>query len=583
MSTAPASQREKHWLVCPPHPDLDQFAHAARIDPLLAQILLNRGVSNPADARTFLDPRFADLLAPDALPGATQAAELLFQAITDRKRIAIYGDYDVDGITATTILWHVLKLAGANVTSYVPSRFDEGYGLNTAALEQLATDGINLVITVDCGITAVAEAQRAHELGLKLIITDHHEPRPKLPDCAALVHPTARGPSANPNLSGAGVALKVAWALGQLATNARRVSPELRNALLDATSFAALGLVADVVPLIGENRIIASYGLRHLGDAKNPGLRALLEVSGITNKTRYDDFDAAFKLAPRLNAIGRMGHAQAAVELFTTAAPARAMEIAQLLDHENRQRQRVERNILKQAEAMVVERGFHRAGCHAIVLAAEDWHPGVIGIVASRLVDRFCRPSVVIALRDGVGQGSGRSIKNFPLHTALQVCDQHLIGHGGHAMAAGLRIDHKHVDRFTDAFIAEAGRRLTQQDLQPKLRIDAEVPLAALTTQLVHEIQRLAPFGAGNPRPRLATQTVTLADPPRAVGKNDAHLQFTVRCGNTHRKAIAFRKGSERAALADARNVRLAFEPLIDEWNGRKNVQLNVLDWKPAE
>jgi single-stranded-DNA-specific exonuclease len=558
------------------------LAAAAGIAPLLAQLLLNRGVQTPAEVRPFLTPDFKALLPPEALPGASAAADRLAAAARDRQKIVLYGDYDVDGVTGTAILWHALKLAGADVSFYIPSRLEEGYGLNTDAIERIAADGAKLLVTIDCGITARDQAQRARELGIELIVTDHHEPRGQLPAAALIVHPTASGPSANPDLSGSGVALKIAWALAQRASGTARVSQAFRDFLLDATALAALGLIADVVPLTGENRIITSYGLRHLGQATNPGLQALLEIANLSGKKSYDDYDVGFALAPRLNAIGRMGHARLAVELFTRADADRAREIAATLDAENRKRQEVERQLVKEAEALVVDKGFHRESCRGIVLASPAWHPGVIGIAAARLVDRFQRPTILIALEDSLGQGSGRSVRHFPLHEVLCACEQHLLSHGGHAMAAGVRLRADQVDAFTAAFQAEANQRLTPADLRPRLQLDDEVELGALTLEVADAVQRLAPFGTGNPRPRLATTPVELADTPRVVGQSGAHLQLSVRQGNVYRKAIAFGAGPQASDIAEHRHLRLAFEPLINEWNGQRKVELKVIDWKPA-
>ncbi len=545
-------------------------------------MLLNRGVSTPADVRPFLAPDFKRLLPPDTLPGAVAAADRLLAAARAGRKIVIYGDYDVDGVTGTAILWHALKLVGADVSFYIPSRLEEGYGLNAEAIARLPADGAQVLVTVDCGITALEEARVARQHGLELIITDHHSPREQLPDAALIVHPTACGPSPNANLSGAGVALKVAWALAQQASGTTRVAQAFRDLLLDATALAALGLIADVVPLVGENRIITSYGLRHLGRAANPGIQALLEVADLAGKKSYDDYDVGFRLAPRLNAIGRMGHARLAVELFTRADAERAREIATTLDAENRHRQEVERQLVKEAEALVVDKGFHRDGCRGIVLASPAWHPGVIGIVAARLVDRFQRPAILIAIENGLGQGSGRSVRHFPLHEVLCACEQHLLSHGGHAMAAGMRLRADQVDAFTAAFQAEANQRLTPADLRPKLQLDDEIELGALTLEVADTVQCLAPHGTGNPRPRLATTPVELAEAPRVVGQNGAHLQLSVRQGSAYRKAIAFGAGPQASTIAEHRHLRLAFEPIINEWQGQRKVELKVIDWKPV-
>ena len=581
---ATVSTTERNWVIAPRHADCERLAQDARISPLVAQLLLTRGVGKADDVRRFLTPELRGLLPPERLSGAVEVGTRLADAAREGRQIVIYGDYDVDGVTATTILWHTLTLAGANVDYYVPSRFDEGFGVNGDALRQIRAAGADLVVTVDCGITAVEEARLARELGLELIITDHHQPREQLPDVELIAHPTARDTAPpNPDLCGAGVAFKVAWALAQRACGTPRVSPQFREWLTDAMALAALGLVADVVPLIGENRIIASFGLRQLCHTQNPGLRALVEVSGLGSKVRYDEYDVGFVLAPRLNAVGRLGHARLAVELFTRAGVERAREIARTLDSQNRKRRSLEREITRQACEMVAGRGYDREGCRGIVLASADWHPGVIGIVAARLVERFARPTVLIALDGQEGQGSGRSIRHFPLHEVLAECGQHLVSHGGHAMAAGLRITAECVGSFTDAFLATAARRLTAADMLPRLDIDEEIELEQMQSDVVDQIRRMAPFGPGNPRPTLAAGPVDLVDEPRAVGQGGQHLQFSVRQGGTYRKAIAFGRGQHLAELAEHRRLRLAFEPIINEWNGQRKVELKVVDWQWAE
>jgi len=567
------------WIIAPPHPERQRLAREASITPLLAQLLLNRGIDEAPGVQRFLTPTWTELLPPERMPGAVEAGRRLAEAARDGRKIVIYGDYDVDGVTATTILWHGLTIADADVDYYIPSRLDEGYGLNIEALKQLRADGADLVVTVDCGVTAFDEARGAKDLGLELIITDHHEPKDSLPDAPIIAHPTACGDSGNPHLSGSGVAFKVAWAMARHLCGGEKTNPRFRDFLVEATAFAALGLVADVVPLISENRVLAAFGLRQLCHANNPGLKALIEVSGLSGKRSYNEYDVGFMLAPRLNAVGRLGHARTAVDLFTSADADRATEIAADLNEHNRKRRNLESEIVKQAETMVVERGFNRDNRRGIVLACPDWHPGVIGVVASRLVDRFHRPTVLISMDGDQGQGSGRSIRHFPLHQVLAECSKHLISFGGHAMAAGVRVEADRVEAFTESFMQQAEQRLTPADLIPKLRLDDEVDLADLTAATIEDVQKMAPFGIGNPKARLATGTVELADEPRLVGQNGRHLSFTVRQGREYRRAIAFGRGELIDQLRDHRRFSLAFEPLINEWNGRKKVELNVIDW----
>ena len=572
----------QQWKIAPAWPGCDDIARRAGVSPLLAQILYNRQVSEPDHILGFLRPQLSQLHAPEMLPGATQAAALIAEKIRQRKPIVIYGDYDVDGITATTILWHLLTLAGAEVSFYIPHRLEEGYGLNGEALRQLRLDGADTVVTVDSGITAVAEARLAREIGLTLVVTDHHTPGPELPDADAIVHPGLDDSYPNPDLCGAGVAFKLAWAIAKQLSQADRVTPEFRQFLLDATSLAALGTIADVVPLRGENRILTRFGLIGLNETKLIGLKALIASARLADK-KINSEHVGFWLAPRLNAAGRMGHAQLAVELLTRADEDRANEIAMYLDEQNRSRQSLERRILREAIKKIETDNLASDARHAIVLAEEGWHAGVIGIVASRIVDRYGRPTVMIALEDGSGQGSARSITPFELHRALGDCEAHLEGFGGHAMAAGLKIKQENLDAFTEAFVARANQQLTAGDLIPTLKLDAELGLNDLTEPLVQDLHRLSPFGMGNRKPRFATGLLKLVGEPRLVGKDGNHLQLNLTDGRTSRKAIAFRQKDQMQALLDHRQCRVAFEPVLNHFNGRPSVELQVIDFSYPE
>ena len=581
----------KDWLIAPPWQDRAQLAAALRISPVVADVLHRRGIDDAEAARRFLHPQLTDILPPETLPGASQAASRIHTAVQRGEKIVIFGDYDVDGIAGVSILWHCLRLAGAEPGFYIPHRLEEGYGVSAEAIEALANEGAKLIITVDCGVTAIAPARLARQRGVDLIVTDHHLPqagedgRPQLPE-ALLVHPgiSEKGcpPYANPNLSGAGVAFKLAWAIAQRASNAEKVKPEFRDFLVDATGLAALGTVADVVPLTGENRIIAHYGLRGLPQSRLAGLRALIQSAGLTGK-KLDGYDIGFKLAPRLNAIGRMGHARLAVELLTRAAPQEAVRIAANLEQQNRARQTLERKITEEAMHMVVDQRQNTDAIRAIVLASPDWHAGVIGIVASRIVEEFGRPTIMIAMNGGGGQGSGRSIRNFPLHEVLASCREHLLAYGGHSMAAGLRIAPDKVDAFRAAIQERAGLLLTPADLRPKLHIDDVVELNELDGQLVADLARLEPFGAGNPAPRLATDWLNVIGEPRAVGASATHLQVTLGDGRTQCRGIAFGKSKHTAELLDHRRCRVAFQPILNEWNGRRTVEMQIEDFQFPE
>jgi single-stranded-DNA-specific exonuclease len=573
----------KQWVIAPTWHGCPDMAAKLRVSPIVAQVLYNRGLEAADAARRFLDPQLTDLYPPERLFGVAAAADRIARAVRRQEHIVIYGDYDVDGITGIAILWHCLRVGGVECDVYIPHRIEEGYGLNTEAIERLAADGARLVVTVDCGITAREQARRARNLGIDLIVTDHHAPPAELPEAQAIVHP-AIGEYPNPQLSGAGVAMKLAWAISQRLTPGftGSVAPEFRESLIDATALAALGTIADVVPLVGENRILARYGLSHLRQCRLPGIQALIEATGLQGE-KIDSYHVGFVLAPRLNAIGRMGHARLAVELLTRADAARAGEIALYLDQQNRQRQTIEKKILSQARRMVLDARLDGDAKRAIVLAHEGWHAGVVGIVAARLVEEFCRPTVLVALDSETGQGSARSVRHFHMHDALTRCKEHLISYGGHAMAAGLKIRAEAFPVFAEAFTDHANNVLTAADLVPKVRLEGEADLDGFTEPVINDLQRLGPFGQSNPRPRWATPWVELLGEPRVVGKGGDHLQLTVRQGQTVRRAIAFGQAGCQQSLKDHRRCRLAFEPIINDFNGRRTVELQVVDFQWPE
>jgi len=554
-----------------------EAARRWQVSPLVAQLLLNRGVSLDDSGVSFLSPQLSELHPPGLLPGAQAAAGVISRGIKNRHKIVIYGDYDVDGVTATSILWHMLQHAGADVSFYVPHRVEEGYGVNADAVRRLAADGAQLVVTVDCGITAVEAAKVLREAGVALVITDHHQAHAELPHADAIVHPGLDGTYPNPDLCGAGVAFKLAWSLAQEICGAEKVTPELRALLMSLLPLAALGTIADVVPLCGENRVLARAGLQALPQTKLPGLIALMESAGLTGHA-VSGYDVGFKLAPRINAAGRMGHARLAVELLTRAELPRAQEIALYLEEHNRSRQAAERRILKQVREVIERDNLASDARRAIVAGGDGWHAGVIGIVASRVVEQFHRPVVLIALASDEGQGSARSITNFDLSAALSGCAEHLTAFGGHAMAGGLRITRGNIPAFTEAFVALANQRLTGDDLKPKLRLDAEVTPAEMDLPTAQAIMDLGPFGVGNPRPKFATEWVDLAAEPRCVGKTGEHLQATFRHGGMQIKGIGFGLAGCLEDLKQHRRCRVAFEPIINEFNGRRSVEMQMID-----
>lgn len=600
--------QQRRWIVAPPHEAARGLADRLRTSTLIAQILLNRGISDPDDGRNFLSPTLKLLHEPELIPGVPRAADRIARAIRDKEKIVIYGDYDVDGITATTILWHAIRLLGGVADYYIPHRIEEGYGLNAAAIAQICDAGAKLIVTVDCGVTAIAPAQAARERGVDVIVTDHHEfkriadrgsanvdldaPPPAqseirspnsdicLPPAHTVVHPRVPADPMypNPHICGAGVALKLAWAVGKAVCGSARVNESFRAYLIEATALAALGTIADVVPLVGENRIIARFGLGGIKQSRLTGLRALIASANLTGEN-IDSYHVGFLLAPRLNAAGRMGHAQLAVEMLTTANEPRAAEIATYLESQNRLRQQTEKQILDLALTQAADLGLDADHHHALVLGAAGWHPGVIGIVASRIVDRFHKPVIMVALNDdGIGQGSGRSISGFHLANALSACGACLESHGGHEMAAGLKVRADKFEGFRDAFLAHAKSVLPRENLMPRLHIDAVTELTQVDAALVEQLDRLGPFGNGNRRPLFACRGVELAGTPRVVGKTGEHLQLQLRQNGRMMKAIAFKAAPLLDRLKPGVRIDLAVEPTINEWNGSRSVELEVKD-----
>jgi len=569
----------KTWTIRPPFPAAEGLAHELGVPTVVAHILGQRGYETPDAARQFLDPKLAQLHPPDALPGAMEAADRLVAAARDGEPIVIYGDYDVDGITAAAILWKALRLADANVRVYVPHRIEEGYGLNTEAVERLAAEGARVLVTVDCGISGQEQVARAGDLGLDVIVTDHHEPDPdRLPPALALVNPKLPGsPYPFRDLSGAGVALKLAWAIGRQLSARDRVSTAFREFLIAATGMAALGTIADVVPLTGENHVLARFGLEALAASEHPGIAALREVGRLQGK-RIDAHHIGFVLGPRLNAAGRLGHAREAVELLTTAGPDAAMTIAQELDRQNRRRQVVEKQILDEAQEQVA-RVFSPERDAAIVLIGQGWHTGVIGIVASRLVEAHHRPTILIGVADGRAQGSGRSIAGFHLFEALVACRRHLTNFGGHAMAAGLRLTETSVEPFREAFLAYAAETLTADDLTPRLAVDAEVGPAQIDLATARLLDRLGPFGAGNRRPVFAARRVRLASAPRRIGRRGDHVMMHVTEAGRARRAVGWRMGNLADALGRAESCGIAFTCRVSDYNPHvPEVELHLKD-----
>ena len=550
---------------------------------LTDRVLASRGIVGADAVDAFCNPKLARLHDPSAIPDLDLAAKRLLDAITSSQRVAIWGDYDVDGITASAILHHTIHAINpdADTRIHIPHRIDEGYGLNDAGVRQLAADGVRLIVSVDCGITAINEAKTARSLGVDLVITDHHTPPASiadLPDAYAVVHP-GRTDSTYPHndLCGASVAYKLAWRLATLDARSERVCERVRRLLVDLLPLAALGTIADVVPLLDENRIIARFGLSRIKSSPFVGLSALIEASGLAGE-KIGCEDVGFRLAPRLNAAGRMGCAHDALELLLTDSPVRAAQIAQELTVLNDERRAIEKTIADQAAQLAQDAGMTSDDRRAIVLAHRDWHPGVVGIVCSRLVRTFGRPTILLCQSDGVCHGSGRSIDGFDLHAALGASAQHLTTFGGHAMAAGLSLDAARLDEFTQTFINYANEHLSPADLTPSVTIDCQVDLDDLSPRAVSQLQSLGPFGRCNTPPKILVRNITLVRPPQPIGAGGRHLSLHAKQGERTMRFVAWGWGEWRAQLHVGQRVDVVVEPKLNTWRGVTSVEPQLAD-----
>jgi single-stranded-DNA-specific exonuclease len=539
------------------------LARELGLSEITASVLVRRGYGDPDEARAFLAGE-QPLHDPFALGDMAEACEAIRGAIAAGKAICVHGDYDADGICATALAVLTLRELGAEVSWHLPSRFDEGYGISGETLTRLAGEGCGLVLSVDCGITAVDEVAEAKRLGLEVVVTDHHQPGERLPDCPLVATRPSEYPF--PELCGTGVVLKLAQALLGAESEAPRRHLDL----------VALATVADVVPLVGENRSLAIAGLRALARTRKPGLRALMKAARV-DPAALDEASIGFRLAPRINAAGRLGHPATALELLLTDDAARAERLAAELETLNRERQAVEERILREALAQVESWPEARRARGGYVLADEGWHEGVIGIVASRLVERFHRPVVLIAGADELWKGSGRSISAFDLHAGLAACAGELERFGGHRAAAGLSIEPERVDAFAEAFAAHAEAVLPEEALRPVVHVDAVVPRGRrLTLEVCAELRRLAPFGLGNPPVTLLAPGCELAE-LSAVGEGK-HLRFRVRqeTGHDAGSAIAFRLGPQLDRYRRVGRYDVVFRLEENHWNGTVAPQLVV-------
>ncbi len=565
-------------LIWQPHPCDDAraaaFARELGVSPVIARLLAIRGIADLDAAARFLKPSLDHLLDPMGLTDMAAAVDRLLRAVAQGERIAVHGDYDVDGITSTVILRRALELLGGQVTHFIPERLRDGYGLQPAAIERLHADGVHVIVSVDCGIRGADAARRARDLGVDLIITDHHEPDHELPDACAVVNPKRHDCSyADKNLAGVGVALKLVQALCLRAG---------KTAWLPAfVKIAAIGTLADVVPLVGENRIIAKLGLQLLSKGPHKvGLRALLDVAGLSGK-QIDSYHIAFMLAPRVNAAGRMSSPDIATRLLLAADEGLAGEargLADQLESENTRRRQEEQDIVAKARS-VIESDPDVGSRSVLVVAGEGWHRGVIGIVASKIVDAFYRPTIVLSIEDGIAHGSCRSIPGFDMLAALESCAPMLLRFGGHRQAAGLQLEAARIREFRHAVNVWGEDRLAPDDLRPRLWLDGPLAFGHISSQVAEELGTLAPFGAGNPKPVFHTSAVEIVDGPRRL--KERHLKMSFRQDRRTFRAIAWNAAERETLLAEKRaGVELAFSLENNEFQGESYLELRVEDFR---
>ncbi len=559
------------WVVQPEtdHKIVRKLSDELNISHIASRILVGRGLRETGQAKSFLEPSLSDLFDPFLMSQMDRAVDRVVEALKGNQRIMIYGDYDVDGITSTALIFLVLNRLGANVSHYLPNRLVEGYGISEDGLQEAKRRNVDLLITVDCGITAVEEFAVAKSMGIDCIVTDHHEPSDRIPEAHAIVNAKLDGQD-NPGfeLSAVGVAYKLAQALY------RRLGQD-ESELEQHLDLVALGTAADIVPMVGENRVLTKFGLDQVARTTKPGLKALIFIAGLMGQ-RIGTGQVVFILAPRINAIGRLGDAEQAIKLLTTKDEDKAATIARILDAENKRRKDIDEQTLNEALEMI-EQDIDVERDSAIVLASRGWHQGVIGIVASRLVERFHRPTVMIAIDGDEGKGSARSIPGFHLYEALRECESDLIRYGGHKYAAGLSIAPEKIDSFRKRLKSVSTRMLSDDDLVPKLNIDAEIDLDSIDSGLVDVLERFAPFGPQNMRPMFVTFACEIVGTPHIVGQR--HLKFKVRKGDKIIDCIGFNQGDFLKNL-NFRPMLVDMTYVLEHnfWNGINRVQIRTRD-----
>lgn len=575
--TAPAARaRPKHRWILPERPDpaaVARLQQELHLPEPLCRLLAGRGLADIDGAKVYLRPRLDQLHDPCLMLDLERAVERLCRAIDHGEKILIHGDYDVDGMCSTTLMTRTLRMLGGTVVPFIPRRIEDGYDLGAAGVDAALRAGVGVVVTCDCGTSAHEPVRALQSAGIDVIISDHHLPSGgQLPAAFAILNPKRAGcTSPDRDLAAVGVAFKLALALIR-----KRGGNE--NAVYGMLDLVALATIADIAPLRGENRVLARYGLKMLNETQNVGLRALIRASGLADRP-ITAGRVGFILAPRLNAVGRLGHAIRGVELLLSTDEHRAIALARDFEELNERRQEVDRATLVRARELMSSADLDDT--YGIVLAEEGWHPGVIGIVASRLVEEFGRPTVLVALEGDVGKGSGRSISAFDLHAGLSECRDLLLRFGGHRSAAGITIARNRLPAFAERFNAIARARLTPEDLVPELRADLDVSLGELTLQLEALLRHIEPCGVGNPSPVLVARNLTVAAPPKIVGREHDHLKLWLSdAAGAHIEALGWGMAKRAGEAELGSTIDVAFRLESDEWNGEKRLQARLADFR---
>jgi len=555
--------KHKILKISPQNKELqNSLSKSLGVSKILSQLLINRGISSASAAKKFLKAQLSDLLDPFSFPDMYKAVSLITESAKKNEKIMIFGDYDVDGVTSAALLKNTLAKKGIKALHHLPHRVREGYGLNKETLQMLKGKDVKLLITADCGTSNFDEITELNKHNIKVIVTDHHQPQGEhVPSAAAIINPKLKNCAyKDKDLAGVGVAYKLCQAL---------TGEDLREDL----DLVSLGTIADVVPLVGENRIIAKAGLKKITEAKRTGIKALIEVSRIGRKEINSTF-VSFILGPRINASGRMDTAETSFRLLTCNDKEEADQLAKTIDTYNRQRQKIESGIMEEAQAIIDSGQINIKDHKVIVVAKEGWHQGVLGIVASKLMDRFYRPTIAISMTDRLCKGSGRSIKNFHLFSALMECQELLENYGGHSHAVGLVVTRDNLEEFKDKINLLARKRLLLEDLLPSLEVDMALNLSDLSYSLVHELKRMEPFGSANPRPLFYTPGLKLKSEPAVLSRDT--LKFWVTDGVLTYPVIGFGMGSFKSSLISASLIDLVYTPQIDNWRDDQAIILEA-------